>query len=144
MPVYNKKELERLLPHRDNALCIEKAGFFGGKEVRCLYCIEDENDFRIKGHFPKKPISPGHWLTEAMSIASLLLVRLTNKTNGELPLLLECNAKFHAMVFPPAKIFLTPKLVKSRGNKFFVFSVTARQNGTLIATAEIKGAILPS
>lgn len=136
-----REELESLLPHRDIALCIERAGLFGNKEVRCIYSI-GEDDPKIKGHFPKESINPGHWLIEAMALSGALLVKLTRNTNGALPLFREVESKFYSKISPPARIFISPKLINNdRRGRIFIFEVSATQNGRRVATAKIKGVI---
>lgn len=63
-----RKEIEKLLPHRDPFLFIDTIDVTDEKEIVARHVFA-ENEFFFKGHFPEYPVVPGVILIETMAQA---------------------------------------------------------------------------
>lgn len=66
--VAGRKEIERLLPHRDPFLFIDTIDVTDEKQIVARH-IFDSGEFFFKGHFPEYPVVPGVILIETMAQA---------------------------------------------------------------------------
>ncbi len=70
--VLNRKEIEKILPHRDAMLLLDQVRLEEGYSIGSYKVRGDE--FFLQGHFPDNPIVPGVILCEMMGQSACLLV----------------------------------------------------------------------
>lgn len=76
--IFGTKRLEKILPQEKPAQMLDKVQFdpslpneiLGYKKIRT-------REIWLKGHFPRKPIFPGHCIEECSFLTALALVRIT-------------------------------------------------------------------
>ncbi|MGB3072930.1 MAG: hypothetical protein WBB68_01575 [Candidatus Moraniibacteriota bacterium] len=141
MITLRKPELEQVLPHRGNALLIERVDIFPsqGLAIGLLRFAAAENDPVFTGHFPDNPIMPGHWLVEFASLTCAVLftvssgIPITGTTGVRIVGLDGC--RFLSEVHPWTALTCTAKLVKHR-NSIAVFRAMIGNTYTAVCRIE--------
>jgi 3-hydroxyacyl-[acyl-carrier-protein] dehydratase len=98
------EDIARLLPHRYPFLLIDRViAFERGKFVTAIKNVTINEPF-FQGHFPGHPVMPGVLLIEAMAQAAGMLVKLSEETRSERPVVFYLvkvdNARFNRIVVP--------------------------------------------
>ena len=107
----NRKELEMILPHRDNMLLLDEAYVEDGVAIGRYKIRGDE--FFLQGHFPGNPVVPGVILCEMMAQTTAVL--LTAETEGSTPYFTSLNnVRFKNVVRPGDTIELRSEITKTR------------------------------
>ena len=69
----NKKEIEKLLPHRDPMLLIDRLINIIPLKSATGIVIVKKDSFFVQGHFPDQPVMPGVMIVEAFGQAAAAL-----------------------------------------------------------------------
>lgn len=73
MKTLNIEEIQKILPHRNPMLFIDKViDIEDGKRVVAIKNVTT-NDWFFQGHFPGKPIMPGSLIVEAMAQTAIII-----------------------------------------------------------------------
>lgn len=151
MITLRKPELKQVLPHRGNALLIEKADIWPsqGLAIGLLRFAKAEKEPVFSGHFHDNPIMPGHWLVEFASLTCAALftvssgIPITGTTGVRIVDLDGC--RFLSEVHPWTILTCTAKLVKRRRN-IAVFQATIestfRKNAAVCRIEKLTGMIV--
>ena len=118
---FNRTEIQRMLPHRDPTLLIDRVDAFDSEDATLMARRTiDSQDPIFEGHFPGEPIYPGVLLIEAMSQAAVCLRALLD-SKGKLPsaapnvrLLRVYDTLFQAEVLPGDEIMLLVRQIERR------------------------------
>jgi UDP-3-O-[3-hydroxymyristoyl] N-acetylglucosamine deacetylase/3-hydroxyacyl-[acyl-carrier-protein] dehydratase len=134
---FNKKEIEKIIPHRDPFLLIDEIidGELG--KYVCAIKYVDEKESYFKGHFPGNPIMPGVLIIECMAQTSCFLsLKTVGSTEDKLMLLSVIkSSRFLKKVVPGDKLFIKVELLKFRLNNALIKG-SAKVNNELVAEAE--------
>ena len=134
---FNRKEIEKIIPHREPFLLIDE--IVDGKlgEYVCAVKYVNENEDYFKGHFPGNPIMPGVLIIESMAQTSCFLSLKTVGSAEDKLMLLSVikSSRFLKKVIPGDKLFLKVELLKFRLNNALIRG-TAMVNNELVAEAE--------
>jgi len=134
---FNKKEIEKIIPHRDPFLLIDE--IVDGKlgEYVCAIKHVNENEDYFKGHFPGNPIMPGVLIIECMAQTSCFLSLKTVASPEDKLMLLSVikSSKFLKKVIPGDELFIKVELIKFRLSNALIRG-TAMVNNELVAEAE--------
>ena len=143
-----KPELEKMLPHRGNALKIDSVLYFnpiapelnhkvmGFKEVK-------KNDPDLAGHFPGKPIYPGHCQIECvcLSAAVLIMSHPEIKITG-LPFFRGLgDTTFRLPINPGELLGIHVELTAVKKNTLFIFDgkIVNDKGETVMTTKNLRG-----
>ena len=100
--IINKEEIEKLIPHREPFLFLDKCEIIEVGLKGIGYRKFLQNEFFFKGHFPEMPIVPGVILIEALAQTAGIVVSKSFSENEKKSVLFMSisNAKFRKPVFP--------------------------------------------
>ena len=135
----NRKEIERILPHREPMLLLDTAELVEGEAVGTYTVRGDE--FFLQGHFPENPVVPGVILCEMMAQACCVLLQNDMKSKMT-PYFTGLNkVKFREKVTPADTVTVKCRLDKQKP-PFYFASGTAYVKDKVAAEGEFSFAIL--
>lgn len=141
MKVLDKKDIEKIIPHRDPFLLIDEVTELepGKRVVAKKHLNEDE--FWFKGHFPGYPIQPGVLTMEMLAQAGAVCVLSMPEFKGKLAVFAGIDkARFHRPVRPGETLTLEVEIMKMR-TSVGVGKAVATVDGKKAASGEITFAI---
>ena len=135
----DKKEIERLLPHREPMLLIDRLiNIVPLKSATAIVNVK-KTSFFVQGHFPGQPIMPGVFIVEAFGQASAALTAHSmdsKEYENKLVYLMSVEkARFRNPVIPDCKLNLEIEAVRSHG-RVWKYKGVAKVNGKKMAEAE--------
>ena len=135
----DKKEIERLLPHREPMLLVDRLiNIVPSKSATAIVNVK-KTSFFVQGHFPEQPVMPGVFVVEAFGQASAALTAHSvdsKEYENKLVYLRSVNkAKFRNPIIPDCELHLEIEAIKSYG-VFWKYKGVAKVNKTEAAEAE--------
>jgi len=135
----NRKEIERLLPHREPMLLIDRLiNIVPLKSATAIMNVK-KTSFFLQGHFPGQPVMPGVFVVEAFGQAAAALTAHgvdVKEYENKLVYLRSVNkVKFRNPIIPDCELHLEIEAIKSHG-VFWKYKGIAKVNGTKMAEAE--------
>ena len=135
----DKKEIERLLPHREPMLLIDRLiNIIPLKSATAIVNVK-KTSFFIQGHFPGQPVMPGVFIVEAFGQAAAALtahgVDPKEYTNKLVYLMSVDKARFRNPVIPDCELNLEIEAVRSHG-RVWKYKGVAKVNEVIMANAE--------
>ncbi|TAK96217.1 beta-hydroxyacyl-ACP dehydratase [Patescibacteria group bacterium] len=148
MDIYDREQLKSLLPHRGAALMLDGARYNPEDPDTIIGICKIETDNpHLEGHFPGKPIFPGHCIIECCNLAAAVLFRLKHPESTDLPYAIALDGvMFKGLVTPGDTLLVEVKLVRVKMKAFFFFSAAVRreEDGKLVAKIEtLRGVKAP-
>ena len=115
----NKIEIERLLPHREPMLLIDKLiNIVPLKSATAIVKVKKDSFF-VQGHFPNQPVMPGVFIVEAFGQAAAALTALginPKEYENKLVYLMSVDkARFRNPVIPDCELNLDIEAIRSHG-----------------------------
>ena len=128
----DKKEIERLLPHREPMLLIEKLiNIVPSKSATAIVNIK-KTSFFVQGHFPGQPVMPGVLIVEAFGQAAAALTAHSvdpKEVENKLVYLMSVEkARFRNPVLPDCELHLDIEAIRSHG-RVWKYKGLAKVNG---------------
>ena len=135
----NRKEIERLLPHREPMLLIDRLiNIVPLKSATAIMNVK-KTSFFLQGHFPGQPVMPGVFVVEAFGQAAAALTAHgvdVKEYENKLVYLRSVNkVKFRNPIIPDCELHLEIEAIKSHG-VFWKYKGIAKVNGAKMAEAE--------
>jgi len=141
----DKKEIERLLPHREPMLLIDKLINIVPLKSATAIVLVRKTSFFVQGHFPDKPVMPGVLIVEAFGQAAAALtahgIDPKEYENKLVYLMSVDRARFRNPVLPDCDLNLDIEAIRSHG-RVWKYKGVAKVNGTKMAEAEWAATIV--
>ena len=140
-----KEEIEKLLPHREPMLLIDKLiNIVPLKSATAIVKVKKEKFF-FEGHFPGQPVMPGVLIVEAFgqAAAALTAAGIDKKDyENKLVFLMSVEkAKFRNPVIPNCKLELKIEAIRSHG-RVWKYKGEAFVEGKKMADAQWSATIV--
>jgi len=134
-----KKEIERLLPHREPMLLIDRLINIVPLKTATAIVNVKKTSFFVQGHFPGQPVMPGVLIVEAFGQAAAALTAhgLNSKEyeNKLVYLMSVDKVRFRNPVIPECELNLDIEAVRSHG-RVWKYRGIAKVNEKEMAEAE--------
>ena len=141
----DKKEIERLLPHREPMLLIDKLiDIVPLKSATAIVNVK-KTSFFVQGHFPGQPVMPGVLIVEAFGQAAAALTAHSvdpKEYENKLVYLMSVDkARFRNPIIPDCELQLHIEAVRSHG-RVWKYKGVAKVNGKKMANAQWAATIV--
>ena len=141
----DKKEIERLLPHREPMLLIDRLiNIVPLKSATAIVNVK-KTSFFVQGHFPGQPVMPGVFIVEAFGQAAAALTAAgidKSVHENKLVFLMSVEkARFRSPVIPDCKLELNIEAIRSHG-RVWKYKGEAFVNGKKMADAQWSATIV--
>ena len=135
----DRKEIERLLPHREPMLLVDRLiNIVHLKSATAIVHVK-KTSFFVQGHFPEQPVMPGVFIVEAFGQAAAALTALgtdPQEYENKLVYLMSVDkARFRNPVLPDCELNLYIEAIRSHG-RVWKYKGVAKVNGKKMAEAE--------
>ena len=141
----DRKEIERLLPHRAPMLLVDKLiDIVPLKSATALVNVK-KTSFFVQGHFPGQPVMPGVLIIEAFGQAAAALTAYgidPEEYKNKLVYLMGVDkARFRNPVLPDCELYLDIEAIRSHG-RVWRYKGIAKVNDKRMAEAEWSATIV--
>ena len=141
----DKKEIERLLPHREPMLLVDKLiNIVPSKSATAIVNVK-KTSFFVQGHFPGQPVMPGVLIVEAFGQAAAALTAHSvdpKEVENKLVYLMSVEkARFRNPVIPDCELNLHIEAIRSHG-RVWKYKGIAKVNEKKMADAEWSATIV--
>lgn len=141
----DKKDIERLLPHREPMLLIDRLiNIVPLKSATAIVNVK-KTSFFVQGHFPGQPVMPGVFIVEAFGQAAAALTASgidKSAYENKLVFLMGVEkARFRIPVIPDCKLELNIEAIRSHG-RVWKYKGEAFVNGKKMADAQWSATIV--
>ena len=135
----DKKEIERLLPHREPMLLVEKLINIVPLKSAIAIVNVKKTSFFVQGHFPGQPVMPGVFIVEAFGQSAAALTAHSvdpKEVENKLVYLMSVEkARFRNPVIPDCELHLHIEAIRSHG-RVWKYKGVAKVNGKEMAEAQ--------
>ena len=141
----DKKEIERLLPHREPMLLVDRLINIVPLKSAVAIVNVKKTSFFVQGHFPGQPVMPGVFIVEAFGQAAAALTAHSvdpKEYKNKLVYLMSVDkARFRNPVIPDCKLNLEIEAVRNHG-RVWKYKGIAKVNEIKMAEAEWAATIV--
>jgi len=141
-PLYDRKKIMSILPHRDPFLFIDEIRDLGKDFIIGTKFVNIDEDY-FKGHFPDEPVMPGVLQLETMAQAGgVLILSTVEKPENYLTFFMKIdNAKFKQKVIPGDIIIFRLNLISPIRRGLCHMHGKGFVNGKIVVEADLLAQI---
>ena len=141
----DKKEIKKLLPHREPMLLINNLiNIIPLKSATGIVQVRKDSFF-VQGHFPEQPVMPGVLIVEAFGQAAAALTALgidPKEYENKLVYLMSVDkARFRKPILPDCELYLDIEAVRTHG-RVWKYKGVAKVNEQVMADAQWSATIV--
>ena len=141
----DKKEIEKLLPHREPMLLVDKlTNIVHLKSATAIVNVK-KSSFFVQGHFPENPVMPGVLIVEAFGQAAAALTAYgidPKEYENKLVYLMNVEkARFRNPVIPDCELNLYIEAIRSHG-RVWKYKGVAKVKDLIMADAQWSATIV--
>ena len=142
-PLYDRKKIMSILPHRDPFLFIDEIRDLGSDFIIGTKFVNADEDY-FKGHFPGEPVMPGVLQLETMAQAGgVLILSTVEKPEDYLTFFMKIdNAKFKQKVVPGDTIVFELKLISPMRRGLVDMKGIGYVNGNPVVEAQMLAQVI--
>ncbi len=113
----SREDIEKIIPHREPFLLIDKIiEIEPGRRAKGIKYVRQE-EYYFKGHFPSNPIMPGVLIVEAIAQTGAIAVLMLPENKGKLVLFAGIDkARFKRIVRPGDELVIEVEMEDFRRN----------------------------
>lgn len=140
--LYNKVQIEEILPHRYPFLLIDRIEEINetNQTIIGTKCVT-ANEYFFQGHFPNYPVMPGVLIVEALAQTGAVYLLSQSENKGKLALFAGINkVRFKKQVIPGDVLTLTVTMIRQKAS-IGVAKVEAKVGEQLACQGEILFAL---
>ena len=143
-PLYDKKKIKAILPHRDPFLFIDEIREIGDDFIIGVKFVKSDEEY-FKGHFPSEPVMPGVLQLETMAQAGgVLILNTVQNPEDYLTFFMKINnAKFKQKVIPGDTIIFRLDLISPIRRGICHMQGIGFVDGKIVVEAELLAKIAP-
>ena len=143
-PLYDRKKIMSILPHRDPFLFIDEIRNLGSDFIIGTKFVNADEDY-FKGHFPGEPVMPGVLQLETMAQAGgVLILSTVEKPEDYLTFFMKIdNAKFKQKVVPGDTIIFRLNLISPIRRGLCHMHGKGFVDGNIVVEADLLAQIAP-
>ncbi len=140
--ILNKKEILKLIPHRDPFLFIDECEIKDSGKHGISSRIFNHEEYFFKGHFPNNPIVPGVIIVEAMAQTAGIVVsyELKDRTDKSVLFMSVHKAKFRKPIMPNDKVYFDVKFI-NKVMDVYKFNGICLKDNVKVSEAEFSAMI---
>lgn len=144
MPLLNREQIKKIIPHREPFLLLDTVEELEpGVRVAATKTLSPDEPW-FAGHFPGSPVQPGVLTVEMLAQAGAVCVLAMPENRGRVAFFAGIDkARFHRKILPGDTVRLEVDVVKLRGS-IGIGKALATVNGKRAVTAELTFAIGPA
>jgi 3-hydroxyacyl-[acyl-carrier-protein] dehydratase len=135
----NRSDIERMIPHRDPFLMLDRIEELQPGTMCVAWMIVNPNDPIFAGHFPGRPMLPGVLIIEAVAQTAAVMMAAASPgaSIGEALLAAVNRFKFLKPVAPGQHVRLETTKLTQAGAMIYITG-TASVDGEMVATGELS------
>ena len=141
----DKREIERLLPHREPMLLIDRLTDIVPLRSATAIVNVKKTSFFVQGHFPNQPVMPGVMIVEAFGQAAAALtahgIDPKEYENKLVYLMSVEKARFRNPILPDCELRLEIEAIRSHG-RVWRYKGIAKVNGKNMADSQWTATIV--
>ena len=142
MRTLNKKEIEKIIPHRDPFLFVDEiTDYVPGEYAKGLKFISSE-EYYFKGHFPGNPIMPGVIIVETLAQVGAVMMLTLEKFKGRIALFAGIEKVRFKKIVKPGDILELEVMMSNMKLNIGKGIGKASVNGEVVCSAELLFSIV--
>lgn len=137
----NRKEIEKIIPHREPMLLVDEACATGENTAEGSYAVKGDEWF-LQGHFPGNPVVPGVILCEMMAQACCVLLAGKDGLEGSTPYFSSLDGVKFRHPVRPGDVFKTSCEITRQKGPFYFAEAHGTVNGKRAVDAKFSFAVV--